>query len=258
MKRFMVDIETFGLKPGAQLRSIAVTDFTNVSDMHSMHVRIADPTGPVDPDTLKWWSEQNDEVRAHFDTLPVCPIQYLPFRLAEFFHDRTFLGYVDIEVEWWAKSPDFDRVLIEAAFERASGYYHPPAQVQTPMQGSTDNRPMRDEESRSHEDLRNTGPGEPSFPWKFYQWRDARTVISEADKFGFVPEAKPVGVHNALIDAEYQARVVDAAQQYVEDEVYKGREAVVRYAEYRKENERLTKENASLIRKLGPTKTRKK
>lgn len=113
MKDVMLDLETFGLKPGSVIRSIGAVffDFTGKTgaefysniDRKSCLARGL----TMDTDTVLWWSEQETKAKESLVTNP------LPIMLVAGGFDYWFLSNGGERV--WAQGASFDPVLWEAA-----------------------------------------------------------------------------------------------------------------------------------------------
>ena len=109
--RVMIDIETLGTDPGAVILSIGACEFApgiGVVDGRTFYREIdvkscKDAGLHVDPDTRRWWENQNAE-RPDGDTS-------LWSALAE------LKEHIDGANEYWANSPAFDLKLLEAAYD---------------------------------------------------------------------------------------------------------------------------------------------
>jgi hypothetical protein len=113
MKHIMLDLETFGTKPGSVIRSIGAVAFESDGTMGSeFYANIdqkscADAGLTVDVATAQWWSKQSKEAR---DALLVDP-KSLNFVVADF--HGWFIANAGIYV--WAQGANFDPPLWEAA-----------------------------------------------------------------------------------------------------------------------------------------------
>lgn len=176
MKHIMLDLETWGLIPGSDIRSIGAVVFDPVAGTLGDEFYVAtenkywDDGGycesggwmkwPLtrDPGTEKWWGDQSPEAQAAFEN-PTALNQALAA-----FHDWL----PSEEYGLWANGPHFD-VEILAACYRAVGL---------------------------------------PVPWSHRAPRDCRTIWEAA---GW-PEIFFDGTqHNALDDAKHQARRVNVA-----------------------------------------------
>lgn len=188
----MVDIETMGTKPNAPVITIGAVLFDprKQDDVGYLEQRgflrrvdIADALkyGSVEPDTLKWWLQQDDRAIKELvngETVPLKQAleefrQYAVHRWPKG-DDKFFNGHSQLPVSCivWAKSPDFDCKILEHACEAV---------------GET-------------------------FPFKFFQYRCVRTLQDLAFPNGpdSVPKFQYGVAHDARADAVNQALVVQA------------------------------------------------
>jgi hypothetical protein len=141
MKHVMLDLETFGTKPGSVLRSIGAVVFELDGTMgpefyYNIDQQSCQAAGlTVDANTAEWWSRQSKEAR---DSLLVDPRE-LSWVAADF--HGWFLANVGLSGKVWAQGANFDPALWEAAA----------LAVRNPV------------------------------PWKFWNVRDTRTVYDIAD-----------------------------------------------------------------------------
>jgi hypothetical protein len=118
----MVDIETWGTRPGAAIRSIGAVVFNERSGVvdafgedQCFYRNVRDSVGTKCRHTVAWWSGQSDEAQRSFETpAPIREYDAL-VELADFCCGR---GNV------WANDPDFDCVILRAAYE-AHGLDYP-------------------------------------------------------------------------------------------------------------------------------------
>jgi hypothetical protein len=109
----MLDLETFGTRPGSVLRSIGACAFTFNSGVVAEFYRNIDYIScleaglTVDPATKKWWSEQAPEAEA---ALLVDPQQL--FDVVNAFH-LWFLNHGGVHI--WCHGANFDEPLWVAA-----------------------------------------------------------------------------------------------------------------------------------------------
>lgn len=167
----MLDLETFGTKPGSVIRSIGAAMFDlDTGDVGSTFYRnitrqSCEAAGlTVDPSTEAWWAKQSKEAQ---DALLV--------------DQRPLGGVIDEFHDWfrendgvqiWCQGANFDSVLWEAAIKARL------ATAQT--------------------------------PWKFWNVRDTRTVYEIAG-FNDKSVERPGTYHNALDDSLHQIRCVTEA-----------------------------------------------
>ena len=108
----MLDLETFGLKPGAMIRAIGAVKFQNGEILDTFYMRI-DPKScedvglRLDVSTMMWWMKQSDAARKEMTD----PGEPLTFVLARF---REWLSPGPRQV--WGNGADFDNALLEAAY----------------------------------------------------------------------------------------------------------------------------------------------
>ncbi len=118
MRNVMVDIETLGSRPGSIILSIGAVEFSNEAVGGRIFFRRISIGSSIlagftmDESTVKWWTEQSREAQ---DKSFYCPGgAYVGAAL------RDFAAYVssDKDTLVWAKGPDFDCVLLEAAYQK--------------------------------------------------------------------------------------------------------------------------------------------
>lgn len=142
MTHIMLDLETWGTKPGCDIRSIGAVVF-DPYDAHSVGlVGTSEPTMfytatrnpdcypsqrlkyPLtrDPETVKWWNEQSDEAQSAFanplDLWNAC------FQFAYWLWQRTEMPKERYEnwqpsetVRIWANDPHFDCSILAAVYD---------------------------------------------------------------------------------------------------------------------------------------------
>jgi hypothetical protein len=141
MNHIMLDLETFGTKPGSVIRSIGAVVFCLDGSMGPEFYHNIDEGSCVaagltkDPATVKWWSQQSKEAQ---DSLLVDP-RPLPWVVADF--HGWFIANGGSQGRVWAQGANFDPALWEAAA----------VAVKNPV------------------------------PWKFWNARDTRTVYDIAN-----------------------------------------------------------------------------
>lgn len=117
MTHVMVDLQTWGTRPGAALRSIAAAVFdpetgvcgaaryTNIDTASCEQVGLH-----VDPDTVAWWAAQSDKVQARLLTSPTpWPLDFV---LRGF---TSWWSHVGGD-HFWSHGANFDEVLLQAAY----------------------------------------------------------------------------------------------------------------------------------------------
>ena len=116
MQHVMIDLETWGTRPGSALRSLGAvvfdprdgtlgsTFYRNIDDASCEALGLR-----KDPSTVAWWGEQSKSAQDALlaDRMP------LPTVLGEF-----SAWWRDVRGEWvWGHGASFDPVLLEAAYE---------------------------------------------------------------------------------------------------------------------------------------------
>lgn len=115
MTHVMLDIETFGTKPGCVIRSIGAMTFdpeTNEMNRIAFKVNLQEDFQlkvglTKDPETVKWWSEQNKEAQDKF----IGGIDIITglIQFTNWFNKNNC-------VELWAHGANFDPPILEAAY----------------------------------------------------------------------------------------------------------------------------------------------
>ena len=114
----MVDLETFGLRPGCAIRSIGAVAF---SFTHHNHFKFDANVSRIDseragfkeePATIKWWEEQPDAVRLSFGTTAL-PVEEALIRFVNFFKESK-AQYI------WSHGANFDLPILDFAFDKYS------------------------------------------------------------------------------------------------------------------------------------------
>lgn len=70
----MLDLETWGTRPGCAIRSIGAVMFDPDSDAlcESYYLNVDDCVGTKDAETVRWWNSQSEEAKSFFESpLPV-------------------------------------------------------------------------------------------------------------------------------------------------------------------------------------------
>lgn len=115
-RHVMLDLETFGTKPGSVLRSIGAVVFGLRSGLGDEFYRNIEKQSQldagltVDPATERWWSQQSAEVQQHLLDNPA-PLATVAVLFHAWFA-RTGAEFV------WSQGANFDVVLWEAACAR--------------------------------------------------------------------------------------------------------------------------------------------
>jgi hypothetical protein len=116
----MIDIETWGTRPGSAIRSIGAVIFGEREGVQesfdlTFYVNVCRSLGTRDPETVAWWSRQSDDAQRGFESPPPIPEREALEALSSFCCGR---GSV------WANDPDFDCVMLKSAYE-AHGLKYP-------------------------------------------------------------------------------------------------------------------------------------
>lgn len=112
MKNIMLDLETFGQRPGAVIVAIGAVKFGGGALGDEFYARVAAQSGVdvglhLDASTVLWWLGQDAVARAELQQ-PAEPIQPV---LLEF---QNFCAGQDWRV--WGNGSDFDNALLAAAY----------------------------------------------------------------------------------------------------------------------------------------------
>lgn len=142
MKRYMVDIETFGNGPQSAIVSIGAADFdserlfyTNVDLESCLRAGLK-----VDAGTIAWWMQQSDAARGALfkDSLLLCDaLDALARWLGAITEDNADGSetFKPVECELWAYPASFDLVIIEnacrAVGQRVPWHYRAPRCLRT-------------------------------------------------------------------------------------------------------------------------------
>lgn len=173
MQHIMLDLETWGTKPGCALRSIGAVAFnlhSAIGDEFYLNIEEASCLSlglEKEISTVEWWAKQSPEAQAALLTSPH------PLGAAVRAFHEWFRGQAGEFV--WSHGGNFDEPIWNAA-ARVVG---------------------------------------ERVPWKFWNARCTRTAYALAK---FDPRSLPREgtYHNALDDAKYQARCVQAAMRMLD------------------------------------------
>lgn len=111
----MLDLETWGTKPGSVIASIGAVVFNDDAVTDYFYARVCPKSAMeagllVDADTILWWMKQSDEARAEFSSA-----DHIETALADF--SRWCLAGRDGDPVMWGNGADFDNVLLTSAYE---------------------------------------------------------------------------------------------------------------------------------------------
>ncbi len=114
----MIDLETLSTRHDAAIISIGVAMFDDdkVVDILGIALDMKTVYGHIDPATVKWWSDQNEAVRA-YSFNGVIPPAPACMQLKTFFdlHKPT---------EVWANDPSFDLVILKTWWSKIEEQTH--------------------------------------------------------------------------------------------------------------------------------------
>lgn len=129
MVNVMIDLETWGVAPGSALLSIGAVAFDpQGGDLGSKYYSVinlasCDAVGlTVDPATVDWWQNQEDQARAILYAEPTAPD--LREVLEGFTEYLKVVSDREDDLKVWGNGADFDLVLTIAAY-RALGMRQP-------------------------------------------------------------------------------------------------------------------------------------
>ncbi|MEC5343378.1 3'-5' exonuclease [Brenneria populi] len=172
MNNVMIDLETLGKKPSAQIAAIGAVFFDpeNYGLGEKFYTRVdfenhMEKGAVADGDTIKWWLLQPSEARAELVGDDAASIHDALGDFSDWLTDNAD----DLDsLKVWAKSPSFDCVILRTAF------------------------------GLSFDDV----------PWKYWNERDVRTIEALGLAKGVGTQMFKGIKHHALDDAINQARMV--------------------------------------------------
>jgi len=173
MHHIMIDLETWGVRPGCAIRSIGAVEFevdgrTGDSFYRNVDQRSCEVIGlTIDPETRDWWARQPSDVQAILNKNPE-PIRKVAREFYDWFRscgpaDRTRV---------WAHGASFDPPIWQKAVESGGG----------------------------------------AVPWSYFNIRDTRTLYDMV-MLDVRDMARDGQAHSALDDCLFQVRCVAAAYQ---------------------------------------------
>jgi len=170
MTHIMVDLETWGLIPGSDIRSIGAVVFDPAAGTlgDEFYVNVSGGGGiglTRDPATAEWWSGQSDVARQRLD-VGVLGLWWGLAQFSDWWTERDPRHQPDGKyATFWAHGPHFDEAILSACY-RAAGQ---------------------------------------TAPWHYRAPRDCRTIWEAAGGIDLPFEGVQ---HDALDDAKHQARCV--------------------------------------------------
>ncbi|HHT0275075.1 TPA: 3'-5' exoribonuclease domain-containing protein [Klebsiella oxytoca] len=177
----MVDLETMGKKSDAPIVSIGAvifnpeTGFLGETFYKVVSLESAVSWGAeIDPSTVIWWMKQSSEARSEIANDNAIQLDDALLQFSEFVFENIPGGCETTQI--WGNGASFDNTVLRSSFERACLDY----------------------------------------PWDYRNDRDVRTMVELGKAIGF--DAKTSipfegERHNALADAQHQARYVSAIWQ---------------------------------------------
>jgi exodeoxyribonuclease VIII len=180
-RHVMVDLETMGKKSNAPVVSIGAvifdpaTGFLGETFYKVVSLESAVSWGAeIDPSTVIWWMKQSSEARSEIANDNAIQLDDALLQFSEFVLENIPGGYKTAQI--WGNGATFDNTILRSSYERAC----------------------------------------LDCPWGYWNDRDVRTMVELGKAIGF--DAKTSipfegERHNALADAQHQARYVSAIWQ---------------------------------------------
>ncbi|SYA62066.1 exodeoxyribonuclease VIII [Klebsiella pneumoniae] len=180
-RHVMVDLETMGKKSNAPVVSIGAvifdpaTGFLGETFYKVVSLESAVSWGAeIDPSTVIWWMKQSSEARSEIANDNAIQLDDALLKFSEFVLENIPGGYKTAQI--WGNGATFDNTILRSSYERAC----------------------------------------LDCPWGYWNDRDVRTMVELGKAIGF--DAKTSipfegERHNALADAQHQARYVSAIWQ---------------------------------------------
>jgi len=173
-RHIMIDLETFGTKPGSAIASIGALEFFPEAGVigQELHVAVNVTTCllaglTIDAGTVKWWQKQSEGARNAITESPEA--LDVSLRMLNDLLIDPELHVVPDHLVIWCRGTSFDPGMLEAAYAAAGM------------------KPL----------------------WKYWQWRDMRTLLKVCEEYrGYVEPARTDIAHDALDDCRHQTRVV--------------------------------------------------
>lgn len=172
--RIHIDTETGGQTSGSVIFQIGA--WCNLTEQ-TLDIKVSSESCRdlglhFDKATLNWWEFQSPELFARVSSGTV-PLPKALAALSTWLTSQVSLLAEETPVEIWMNSPSFDseKILLPAYMK---------------VTGGTDGR-----------------------PWDFREERDFRTLVALASELGLPIYRKPIGAHDALVDATTQGKYVE-------------------------------------------------
>ncbi|WP_316544000.1 3'-5' exonuclease [Klebsiella michiganensis] len=180
-RHVMVDLETMGKKSNAPVVSIGAvifdpeTGFLGETFYKVVSLESAVSWGAeIDPSTVIWWMKQSSEARSEIANDNAIQLDDALLQFSEFVLENIPGGYKTAQI--WGNGATFDNTILRSSYERAC----------------------------------------LDCPWGYWNDRDVRTMVELGKAIGFDPKTSTPFEgerHNALADAQHQARYVSAIWQ---------------------------------------------
>lgn len=177
----MVDMETMGKKPNAPIVSIGAVVFNpSTGILGETFYKVVSLESAVswgaeiDPSTVIWWLKQSSEARSAIANDDAIKLDDALLMFTDFVMDNITGGRKAAQV--WGNGATFDNAILRSSFELTC----------------------------------------IDCPWDYWNDRDVRTMVELGKAIGFNPKASipfEGDQHNALADAQHQARYVSAIWQ---------------------------------------------
>ena len=178
-----IDLETLSTAPNAAIISIgAVAICEATGDKRSFYIGVDQSTqlehSHQSKSTMQWWSGQSGEARVALDYAFDGLAPSINHALGALTDWVMAIGETHNDVFVWGNGATFDITILESAYHNYGG----------------------------------------TLPWNFRKTRDMRTLYEITNMFGLADDIRSqvqrTGVHhNALDDADYQARIVITSMQ---------------------------------------------
>jgi hypothetical protein len=175
MNNLMIDIETMSTSADAAVISIGICAFNldqGVVASDGWAITSKDWHGEIDPDTVKWWSQQNEAAR-EFSFHGERASLYTALALHSFIEQHA-----PHPSEVWANDPDFDLIILKRWWARVEQHHN------TKL---------------------------PKWPISYKASRSCRTMFAEAKRLGIDYNhayGHATVAHNPIDDACNQARAI--------------------------------------------------
>lgn len=108
----MVDLETLGTSPGAQILSIGLCAFHLTEGIkETVEIVVDDPRGRIDRPTVEWWLKQEPAAQQVISETFRVPIKQGLEQFAQFVRTHACVNF-------WSNGPTFDEMLLRHTWTR--------------------------------------------------------------------------------------------------------------------------------------------